>query len=981
MMRKLVLVLALFMATLSARSQGVVTGHVLEQDGVVPIEGAEIAFSGFNLAGDTLLLYFYSDSIGYYEAQLDEGRYAVSASAEGYEFFFLADSLVITEEMPVDTIDFILHEIYHAVRYVAARPYAGDMVRVSWSMNEPMLHEDFETGDFSRFHWDNNISDFPWTIDSIHAHEGSYCMKSTCEGVADGRSETEVSVFVPWSGQMSFQSKVSSESPWDAGFFYIDDVQMLESSGVTGWEEHVFDITEGEHVFRWAYRKDALTDEGDDCFYVDNIYFYVDDSVRVGRSFQYYDLLRRRFDEPPVMLASHLTDTVFMDLQWASLDWGKYQWGVSCHYEGNRAVSDTVWSAFLDKAMTTTFEADITTNVGLSAEGAVLTLISDGNQGFEYQSVANSNGHVTLSNVYRDNYSLRVQLDGFVDYVSDSAFSVMEPTHVDVELREAVKGIDSLYVSSTGWAMWELSDTLYRDLQGFEVQLDSVFVAFTTARFFQFDVSALTEGKTYLAQVRPVYLSDTCEWRSYAWVYRSCADFQPTVSGLQGEIHGEVVLLSWQLPENDSVLGAVLYREGDFLAFVEESSFLDETVEMQGSVTYGLRLVYDGEMEGNYYAMSCEENVTVTFPAFCDSPTKLEASNFLDDNGEYGVLISWGDRPEPVEGWLFYDNGEYRNSIGGGNEPVIFWSIRFDAEQLADYQGASVRKITLFDIAAGTYQLWIYKGGEMAPQTLLRSQNMVLTGSNVWHSENIFPALEIPENEALWIVVGQQGLSRPAAVCSDMGNPNGRWVSLNGVDWTDLHTYNMNYTWMLRAFVSDRLGKILPIENDNYILQHYNLYRSYNNTNYQQIASVPAVEGQAFYQYRDVLFGDTHREFYYRLTAVYLSDENETCESDFAASLYDPEQNYVLVDDHWSVPENQENTLSVYPNPAKNELWIEAKAMSQFSVFDALGQCVFSANVSEELFSFDLSDLPDGLYVLQAQTKNGVVTRRFVVSH
>ena len=96
---------------------------------------------------------------------------------------------------------------------------------------------------------------------------------------------------------------------------------------------------------------------------MDNIYFYVADSVRVGRSFQYYDLLRRRFDEPPVLLASHLTDTVFMDLQWASLDWGKYQWGVSCHYEGNRAASDTVWSAFLDKAMTTTFEGDITTNV------------------------------------------------------------------------------------------------------------------------------------------------------------------------------------------------------------------------------------------------------------------------------------------------------------------------------------------------------------------------------------------------------------------------------------------------------------------------------------------------------------------------------------------------------------------------------------------------------------------------------------------
>ena len=210
-MRKLFFVLAFVFGALSAWSQGAVSGYVLEQDGIVPIAGAEITFSGFNLVGDTLLLQFYSDTLGFYEAQLDEGCYAVSAFATGYEPIFLADSLIVTEGMVAGSIDFILYEIYYPVHYVAARPYAGDMVRVSWSMNEPMLQEDFETGDFSRFHWDNSISDYPWAIDDAHAYQGGFCMKSTCEGVADGRSEIEVSVYVPWSGQMSFQSKISSE--------------------------------------------------------------------------------------------------------------------------------------------------------------------------------------------------------------------------------------------------------------------------------------------------------------------------------------------------------------------------------------------------------------------------------------------------------------------------------------------------------------------------------------------------------------------------------------------------------------------------------------------------------------------------------------------------------------------------------------------------------------------------------------------------
>jgi len=232
----------------------------------------------------------------------------------------------------------------------------------------------------------------------------------------------------------------------------------------------------------------------------------------------------------------------------------------------------------------------------------------------------------------------------------------------------------------------------------------------------------------------------------------------------------------------------------------------------------------------------------------------------------------------------------------------------------------------------------------------------------------------------LWVVVGQQGLSRPAAVCSDMGNPDGRWVSLNGTDWTDLHTYNMHYTWMLRAFVSDRLGRVHPLSNDNYILQHYNLYRSYDNANYQQMATIPAIEGQQFYQYRDVLVGETHHDFYYKLTAVYLSDENEECESDFAGSLADPERDYVMVDDAWAAPEYQAEAVELYPNPTEGRLTISACGMQQISLYNALGQRVKTLQVNADNLTIDVSSCGSGVYLLQITTPNGIITRRLVVS-
>ena len=975
-MKKIIIILSVLLFSISSFGQGVVSGHVYEQDGIVPIEGATVAFSGYSLEGDTLLVEFLSDTLGYYEATMEAGSYAVWAFAEGYQPVLLSDSLFVEEGQNLDSIDFLLHEIYVPVRYVAARHFGNDFVRLLWSMSEPLLYEDFESGDFSRFSWDNTLSDYPWVV-TTHAYEGAFCMKSTCEGEADGRSEIEVSVYVPWSGEMRFQSKISSETNWDRGYFYIDNEKLLECSGESDWEEHCFAITEGEHLFRWAYVKDAINDDGDDCFYVDDIHFFVEEGLKGEKSFQYFDLFRRRLNEEPTLLASHLTDTLFMEMGWNSLPWGKYQWGVSSYYEGNRAMSDTVWSAYLDKDMTTAFEVSVSTNVGLSAGGAEVVLYSDNH---DYQGVVNSDGHLVLPNVYRDSYLVSVYLDGFVDYVSDTLVSVMEPTQYAVELREAVKGVDSLYVSSTGWAIWQLSDTLYRNLQYFEIQLNGELVGTTDRLFFQLDVSQLNPGDSCLAQVRPVYLSEICGWRDCSWVYRSCADFQPTANGLTGVIRENGVLLSWDYPENDSVMGAVLFRDGELLDFVETDHYLDETVEMQGVTEYGLRIIYDGEANGNYYAMACEEYVSIIFPAFCDPPTKLYAENYLDDNDEYGALVSWGDRPEPVEAWLHYDNGQYKNAVGGGNEPVIFWSIRFDAEDLVDYQGTTIRKVALFDVGAGSYQLWIYKGGDNAPRTLIHSQNMTLSGSNAWHEENIVPQIDVPENEPVWVVIGQQGLSRPAAVCEDMDDADGRWVSLNGVDWTDLHTYNMHYTWMLRTFVSDRFGKVSPLGSDSYSLQHYNLYRSYNNFDYQRIAEIPSIEGQQYYHYRDVLVGETHDHFYYKLTAVYLSDENEECESDFAASLAHPDRDYVMVDDAWEVYENQAENIDVYPNPTNGQITIALESMQKVVVYNTLGQTLLNKEANGDVLQLDLSGFENGLYWIKVMAQNGTAVRSFVIS-
>ena len=966
----------------SSFAQVLVYGEVCEQDWFTPIENATVTFSGVDVYGDTLVYQLVTDSLGYYVDNLNAGVYKVWASAEGYETEYLADTLDIMEGQFFFGLNFYLHEVFHPVRYVLAKQYVNDLVRVSWSMNDPLLYEDFETGDFSHFNWDNALSEYPWIIDTIHSFEGRCCMKSSCEGMKYGSSKIEVSVYIPMAGQMSFQSRISSENLYDKGCFYLDGVKKLECSGEEDWIERRYDITVGEHVFCWAYEKDGSTDVGEDSFYVDAIRFYCEDSSRMveqtGRSFQYYDLFRSRFEEDPILLASHLTDTVFMEMNWGSLPWGKYRWGVNCYYEGNRGSSDTVWSAYLDKNMTTTLEVNATTNVGLSAAGATVLLSSHGGQGQSYQTILDANGHLLLPSVYRDEYDLRLHLDGYIDYVSNEPLAVFAPTQVEVELLEATDGIDSLYVSSTGWAIWSVGEASNRDLQYFEIKLDGIQIGTTTVCFYQFDVSNLSEGDTLLVQVRPVYLSDTCEWHACQWVYRACDAFQGSPIGLNLSQQGEALLLSWDYPEGAPLLGAVLYREGEYLAFVEGNSYLDETVQLHGELTYCLRLVYDGDHDGTYYSMSCEECQTQTFQAYCDPPMKLDGKTYYENESDYGALISWGERPDPIYQWLYYDDGTFKRSLGGDGEPRIFWAIRFTAEELADYVGTSLKKVSLYDVAAGTYQLWVYVGGETAPRTLVRSQNMALTGTAAWHEENI-AAYEIPENEPIWIVIGQQGVARPAAACQDMGNPDGRWVSLDGETWTDMTTFNMHYTWMLRAYVTNRLGREGALRDEDYTLQHYNLYRSFNNNGYQLIDEIPAVEGQLYYEYRDNLVDDPNEYVYYRLTAYYLSNEGETCESEYATTLNDPDLDYVVID-LTSVGGQEGTALEVYPNPSTGRVAIESEGIRQIVVTNVMGQVLIDQKINADILHLNLSGYENGLYWLKVTSQNGVTTKPFVLA-
>ena len=149
----------------------------------------------------------------------------------------------------------------------------------SFAFSVGIVTEDWETGDFSKFEWENDPS-YPWTVVTENPYEGSYCVKSGAIG--DNQSTSLVmSLEVHSEGEISFYRKVSSESGFDKLYFYIDGNEKGNWSGEVSWGQQTYALPVGHHELKWTYKKDVYVANGSDCAWLDNIVFPPSDVITV----------------------------------------------------------------------------------------------------------------------------------------------------------------------------------------------------------------------------------------------------------------------------------------------------------------------------------------------------------------------------------------------------------------------------------------------------------------------------------------------------------------------------------------------------------------------------------------------------------------------------------------------------------------------------------------------------------------------------
>ena len=161
--------------------------------------------------------------------------------------------------------------IGHVVPFTLNLEAAGEYgVTLNGSLTVGLTFEDFESGNFLAMPWQFS-GNADWQI-STDAYAGDFSAKSGT--ISDNStSEMYLSANVTASDVISFYYKVSSEDSYDYLRFYIDGTEMSAWAGEVNWTQATYNVSSGEHTFRWIYEKDGSVSNGSDCAWIDEIIF------------------------------------------------------------------------------------------------------------------------------------------------------------------------------------------------------------------------------------------------------------------------------------------------------------------------------------------------------------------------------------------------------------------------------------------------------------------------------------------------------------------------------------------------------------------------------------------------------------------------------------------------------------------------------------------------------------------------------------
>lgn len=850
-----------------------VEGKIFEIDGVSIISGGEVAFDGVDEFGRERSYTFDVNNNGFYSGEVLVGNYTITASKEGYQNTSLQANTVYGQ---TNVFDMMMYETYYPVSDVMATKHDDSSVTVEWHMDRgfksyniyrqnihlndaKLIAKDITATTYTDSEWfESGAGVYKWGIAAVYEGNRSndIILDEGFEGgtmpegwtiyqepqsdyyISDWRVETNANnyTFLPYDGAYSAFSTGSASSSsyymvtpsfdlslcnevtlkfhyitpdWDGD---INTLKVAVSSSPTGpwtqlWssnETNVPSWTEVELDLSEYNMKDTYI-----AFINENHYGYcagVDN----------------------VLLTSMTTE------------------------------SEIIWSNGIDNEMTTTVEVYVENNSEDPITGTVINFVNLVENEYNFSATINEGDSYTWNDFRKGKYELTVSKAGFTSDIEGVVYDIWEPETIECMLTEILYPIENLYVSPTGWMMWDNKEV--RGLVSYDVKINGVLLHQVTTTYCQLDINnyPFEEGKVYTASVTANYTSGKSQTTKYSWTYAECDEFETVTDFRISNIDGNNVL-SWTLPEVEN----------------EHSS-----------------------------------------------------------DGDY----------------MYYDDMTNIDGVGLYHAGSFYWAVMFPAEALAPYVGQKLLKVSTFDYAAHDGELSIYVGGTTAPLTLVHSQSYYCSGSKDYIEFELTQDIAI-SNDNIWIVFYNYNGQYIAPAGVNTGDPNGRWISTDGVNWYDMYMdTGYNYTWNIRAFINYD-GEYPGMEKD---IIGTMIYRD------GELITAEPVETTSF---TDNASDDAE----YTLRVVHGGLPNV---SYYAMSC---------MTNPVSVKEYHNDMASIYPNPTRDNVTIKADDMKRITIVNTMGQVIYDQEVMSDSEDINMSQYESGVYMIRITTDNGVATQRITV--
>ena len=160
------------------------------------------------------------------------------------------------------------------------------------------------------------------------------------------------------------------------------------------------------------------------------------------------------------------------------------------------------------------------------------------------------------------------------------------------------------------------------------------------------------------------------------------------------------------------------------------------------------------------------------------------------------------------DNWLYYDNGAFKDAIGGDALESMSWGIMIPSNKLSADQ--LITKVSLFNYVMHDGYINIYFGGTNAPDSdmLIHRQAYSTTNEQEFFEFELTSPLPVFEGENLWVILSTNDANLfPASISDNVKDKNGRWISLNDIDeWYDITEFGIEGTFMVRVCVEGGEG-------------------------------------------------------------------------------------------------------------------------------------------------------------------------------